>query len=387
MRTFHTAAPLAALATAVFLAASSVRPSLAVEPTVVVQPGDTLIGIAGRMGVTVEQLVELNGLGDPNRILVGQVLWVIPAGDVQAPPSDGTIPNTHLVRPGENLTGIAVRYGTTVAELSRLNGIADPSLIFAGQQLELPVTAPPSSGAGAAAWTDHVVRPGENLTGIATAYGTSVGALVEANGLANPSLIYAGSVIRVSAALRPAASAAPPSSAPAAAPSAAPSAAPTSVQSAGRGAADSSVSPLPMPEWMQPLVAERDAVRSLIVEEAEALGVPPAFALSVAWQESGFQQSVVSSSGAVGVMQLLPETAEWVAVAMLGEPVDINDTASNVRAGVRLLRHYLDRYDGSRELALAAYYQGQYAADTYGIYEVTRPYIASILLHERFFAR
>jgi hypothetical protein len=54
---------------------------------------------------------------------------------------------------------------------------------------------------------------------------------------------------------------------------------------------------------------------------------------------------------------------------------------------VRLLRHYVDRYDGDRALVLAAYYQGQSAVDRNGIYAVTRPYIDSILVLERLFAR
>jgi soluble lytic murein transglycosylase-like protein len=82
-------------------------------------------------------------------------------------------------------------------------------------------------------------------------------------------------------------------------------------------------------------------------------------------------------------MQLMPATAVWVGEAMLGRPVEITDTRSNINAGVRLLRYYLDRYDGNRDLALAAYYQGQTAVDRHGIYPVSRPYIASIRHIER----
>ena len=57
-----------------------------------------------------------------------------------------------------------------------------------------------------------------------------------------------------------------------------------------------------------------------------------------------------------------------------------------LRAGITLLRHYLDRYHGDRALVLAAYYQGQTAADRHGVYRVTRPYIASISALEKFFA-
>ncbi len=142
-----------------------------------------------------------------------------------------------------------------------------------------------------------------------------------------------------------------------------------------------------MPPTMATVVAQRDAVRRVIVEEADRYDVPPSFALAVAWQESGWQQKVVSSAGAVGVMQLLPATGEWVGDAMLRGAVDIHDLRGNVRAGVRLLRHYLDRYDGNRDMVLAAYYQGQTAADRHGVYRVSRPYIASIKLLETLFGR
>jgi soluble lytic murein transglycosylase-like protein len=72
---------------------------------------------------------------------------------------------------------------------------------------------------------------------------------------------------------------------------------------------------------------------------------------------------------------------------MLGEPVNLWSPASNVRAGVHLLRHYLDRYGGNRSLALAAYYQGQAATDRHGIYPVSRPYVSSILILQDIFAR
>jgi soluble lytic murein transglycosylase-like protein len=140
-----------------------------------------------------------------------------------------------------------------------------------------------------------------------------------------------------------------------------------------------------MPASMATLVAERDAVRRMIVEEANRYDVPAALALAVAWQESGWQQGVVSYAGAVGVMQLMPATAEWVGDAMLRSRVEIRDTRHNIRAGVRLLAHYLGHYDGDRARVLAAYYQGQWATDHHGIYPVSRPYIASITVLERIF--
>jgi soluble lytic murein transglycosylase-like protein len=136
---------------------------------------------------------------------------------------------------------------------------------------------------------------------------------------------------------------------------------------------------------MARLMARRDGVRRMIVHAADTYGVPRAFALAVAWQESGWQQGVVSHAGTVGVMQLMPGTAVWVGEGMLGRAVRINDARSNIHAGVRLLRHYLDRYDGNRDLVLAAYYQGQRAVDQHGIYPVSHPYINSIRHLEQLF--
>ena len=214
-----------------------------------------------------------------------------------------------------------------------------------------PPAAPAAPAAAPAEARVHVVARGENLTRIAAHYGVTVAAIVQANGIANPSRIIGGQRLVIPGA----------TAAPAAAPSAA------------------------MPPSMAALVAQRDAVRQVIVEEANQYGVPVALALAVAWQESGWRQGVVSSAGAVGVMQLMPATAEWVGDAMLGHPVDINDTRLNVRGGVRLLAHYLARYGGDLDLVLAAYYQGQSAVDRHGIYAVSRPYIASIRALQRLF--
>jgi soluble lytic murein transglycosylase-like protein len=197
------------------------------------------------------------------------------------------------------------------------------------------------------------VQRGESLWGIATHYGSSVTAIVEANAIADPSRIFGGQRLVI-----PGATAASP---PAAA-----------------------ASPR-MPAAMVAAVAERAEIRRMIVEEATAHGVPPALALAVAWQESGWRQGVVSSAGAIGVMQLLPSTADWVASSMLGTGVNVHDARDNIRAGVRLLAHYIERYGAGSDLVLAAYYQGQTAADRHGVYGVSRPYIASIRALVRIF--
>lgn len=96
---------------------------------------------------------------------------------------------THLVRHGETLTGIAERYGTGITALARINRLADPDLIVAGTRLRIPGRARVSSV--------HVVQPGETLSGIAVRYRTSVTALARRNHLKDPNLIVIGTKLRV----------------------------------------------------------------------------------------------------------------------------------------------------------------------------------------------
>jgi LysM repeat protein len=339
---------------------------LAADPSVVVQSGDTLTHIAKRQNVSIDALVDLNDLADPNRIYVGQRLRIGAAPAAGPSPTPAAAPKAaatvHVVQPGQNLTGIARSHAVTIAAIAKANAISNPSVIYAGQRLVIPGASPTASKPAPAApaptpkpakATIHTVALGQTLTSISRAHGVSIAAIVEANRLADPSRIYAGQRLTIPSKAK----------------------APTSA----------SANAPRMPASMAALVGQRDAVRRLIVEEANRYKVPAAFALAVAWQESGWQQGVVSHAGAVGVMQLMPATAVWVGDAMLGARVDIDDTRQNVRAGVRLLAHYLAHYRGDRDRVLAAYYQGQWATDHHGIYAVSRPYIASIKVLTRLF--
>jgi N-acetylmuramoyl-L-alanine amidase len=350
------------IALAVTLSPVLAATALAADPTVTVRPGDTLTAIARRHGTTVRRLIDLNGLANPNRILAGQRLRVGRDASEASGGSGSTRSVVHVVNRGSTLWAIARHYGVSVNALVAANGIVNPSRIFAGQRFVIPgASAPrgsgsrPAGGGSAprqAASVVHVVNRGSTLSGIAAYYGVSVNAIVAANGIVNPSRIFAGQRLVI-----------PGASAPRPSPAVRPS----------------------MPASMARLAAERDWIRRVIVREADRQGVPRALALAVAWQESGWQQAVVSHAGAVGVMQLMPGTAEWIGQTMLGRPVRIRDARSNIAAGVRLLRHYLDRYGGNRDLVLAAYYQGQRAVDRHGIYTVSLPYIASIKSLERLF--
>jgi len=328
-------------------------PALGAQPRVVVGQGDTLSAIAARYHTTVARLAALNNIRNPDLILPGQVL-VIPGPSSQGGSTNPARPaaeRTHLVREGDNLTSLAVRYGTSVAAIVAANRISNPNRIYPGQRLRIPGTGPTANAAvvSTRATFVHWVSAGDTLSGIAIRYGTSVAVLVSLNRLPSANYIQAGQRLLIPS---------------------------------GRTGSQTSSSTARFSAQTRAVMARRSAIRSLIVSEARRAGVAPALALAVGWQESGWRQGVVSSAGAIGVMQLLPATAAWVADTMLHARVDIHRARSNVRAGVALLKHYLLRYRGDRRLALAAYYQGQRAVDRYGIFSVSRPYIASILLLE-----
>lgn len=95
----------------------------------------------------------------------------------------------YTVRPGDTLWALAIRYGTTVDALVRLNHIQNPDLIYVGQVLRIPGQAPE--------YETYTVRPGDTLWGLAIRYGTTVAELVELNHIQNPDLIYVNQVLRI----------------------------------------------------------------------------------------------------------------------------------------------------------------------------------------------
>ena len=187
----------------------------------------------------------------------------------------------------------------------------------------------------------HVVRSGESLTQLARRYGTTVAKLARLNHLDPSHYLLIGTKLRVPVA--------------------------THVVTATHRVAYRTTS-----------VA---SVRALIDHWAVHYGVDVHLVRALAWMESGYNNTLVSSVGARGIMQLLPTTFSYVETSLIGHRVRHN-ADGNVRAGVAYLAHLLHAFHGDKRLALAGWYQGERAVRKHGLYKVSKTFVKDVLALE-----
>jgi len=189
------------LLTGALLMATPVRASALNQTNVthVVSWGETLFSIARRYGTSVEAICAANGIANPSNIYAGQRLTVPTTRSTTNAPSPAAEGGTHVVSAGENLYRIALRYGTTVQTLARLNGITNYHHVVVGQTLRIPgdSATPAAPHQPARATVTHTVQPGETLAAIAMRYEVTSWTLAQANSIANPALIFPGQVLTV----------------------------------------------------------------------------------------------------------------------------------------------------------------------------------------------
>jgi len=202
--------PMRRTAAALALALLLPLPSLAGE--VVVKPGETLSEIAERYGTSVERLMQLNGLRSAKDLWAGSRIQVPGAGGGSNARGGGGASSgsgNYTVKPGETLSEIAERHGTSVDRLMQLNNLGSAKDLWAGSRIQVPGASPARPASAAAPLNrnarDHKVQPGETLSEIADRYGISMDRLISLNGLKEPNDLQAGSTLRLKAPTTPAA--------------------------------------------------------------------------------------------------------------------------------------------------------------------------------------
>ena len=233
--------------------------------------------------------------------------------------------STYVVRPGDTLTGIALRHGSSVQALVDANRLGDPGPLRVGQLLEIPdpTRSLPSYVSGSRDLDTYTVGPGDTLWIISRRYGVDPTALARANGLNVNALLPAGAQIQVP----------------------------------GR------------------LVR----VSALLTHVAQKVEVDPRLVKAVAWMESGWQQDLASPTGAIGLMQIEPYTGEWVSQFLAHRTLNLRVAEDNAAAGALLLSHLLWMHEGDTARALAAYYQGDASIGEHGLFLDTQQYQRAVL--------
>jgi len=334
--------------------------------TYVVAQGDTLWAIASRFHTSVAALQLANGMADSSLIRIGESLS-IPGGvgtpSAAATAAASTPAGTYVVQSGDTLWSIALKFGTSVTGLAQLNGVSNPSLIRVNQPLVIPAgaTAPVvSTNASALAPTPaatYVVVRGDTLSGIAARFGTSVSSIASANALTNPSIIRTGQSLTI------------------------PGGTPTGLVGdtflGYKYPADVVASANINKATLNAMdVPSRVKMQQLVIDTANSMGVDPALAQAIAYQESGFNMRAVSPANAIGCMQVIPTSGEW-ASGLVGRDLNLLIADDNAAAGVAILKQLLR--DGTPvETAIAGYYQGERSVREHGLNPDTKQYVASV---------
>jgi LysM repeat protein len=304
------------------------------------------------------------------RRLIGSTLLALLA---LAAPASAEV--AHTVQPGETLWSIAAANNLTTRTVAAYNGLSEDAQVVLGSTIRVPTTvegyaalqnagmvaaaapaaapaepaatAPAAPAAAPAVQGAYTVRPGDTLSGLAAGAGVSPAAMAAMNGLDPNGLLIAGTVIKL------------PGGAPAPVRAAEP--APAAVVPAAN--------PAPTPAHVG--AGDVQAV-------AAQYGVSPSLAAAIAWQESGFNNSMVSAANARGVMQVMPGTWDYVQQNLAQRQLDPNSATDNVHAGVMYLGRLLEETGGDENAAIAGYYQGLQSVRERGLYDDTTRYVANV---------
>jgi len=272
--------------------------------------------------------------------LLGLVASLLFAGTASAVVRHEPGAGTYTVRLGESLSAIALHVGVPLEALADANGITRPDFLLAGRVLTIP-TAGATDDRGAGTYT---VQPGDTLSQIAEQTGGSTDTLARLNGLSDPNHVRVGMVLDLAGS-----------------------------------------EPVSLPSSV-----EDHPERAALVDDFQAWAatydVPADLLMALAYVESGWQASVVSSAGAVGVGQLMPDTVDLIHEVLLPgvdlDPLDPEDSVRMTARYLRYLRHRTDSWDD----AVGAYFQGLTGLRRDGLRPATDTYITAVVANRALFS-
>jgi N-acetylmuramoyl-L-alanine amidase len=349
------------------MAACALVPATSMAATHTVAPGETLWGIAYANNLPTSAVAAANGLSTEARVVAGTNLTIPAPGQAPTPPVNPapSAPGTtsapaasggggYRVQPGDSLSAIAARQGVSLGSLAAANGLKLDSWVIQGTSLRLPApgssapAAAPAAGRGAPeAMGAYKVRPGDTLSGLAAAARVPAAQMAYMNGLNPSAQLIAGTIIKL----------------------------PT-------GAAINATTPAPA-RTIVPQAAPMASPGRLDAGQVGTLaaqsGAPSSLAAAIAWQESGFNNAMISAANARGVMQVMPGTWSWVQANLSSARLDPSSATDNVKAGSLYLAHLLRETNGDPALAAAGYYQGLSSVRRIGMLPETRRYVANVL--------
>jgi LysM repeat protein len=220
----------------------------------------------------------------------------------------------------------------------------------------------PASGASASGASSYVVQPGDTLWEIAAAHRLTVSQLAAYNGLDPAAILLVGRHLSFPG--------------------------PGSSAVAGSGqtldpaqfCSSLSVSPGPWGVLPNALAASPSqlALRPLLQHWASYYGLSAPLLEAVTWQESGWQQNVVSPAGAIGAGQLMPGTAAFIQSGLIGQSLNIWSVSDNIRMAAALLAYLAHIEGNNRCYTIAAYYEGPVNLTARGMFSDTQTYVADV---------
>jgi N-acetylmuramoyl-L-alanine amidase len=278
-------------------------------------------------------------------VAIAAALFVIGEGGFAAFAT--TVPPTYTVHWGDTLWGISQRYGVSMSQLAAANGMQVNDLLLTGRTLVLPTAAAPAA----------TPAPAAPATAAAPSVAASQAALSQNDMPAAGAAATGGAVAPVL---------------------------PNAAQYAQQQAFCSSFVPAASPVGVLPYLLQispsRLALRPIFVQWAEANGIPASLVEAIAWQESGWQQSAVSNVGAIGIGQLMPGTAQFISMDLIGDPsLQSSDPTDNIRMSARLLGYLYKSTGGNLCQTVAGYYQGLRNVLLYGVIPDSQAYVANVL--------